>query len=121
MNDPLDGELAEEQLQTLEALLRQKQQEVERALAVSRDEARPVDLDLSIGRLSRVDALQQQHMAAARRQRLQTQLGQIQQALGKLASGTYGECLRCGEPIGTARLMVRPESALCIACQSGPR
>lgn len=121
MNTPLDDELTEEQLQRLAAALHQKQHEVEKALATSREDARPVDLDLSIGRLSRVDALQQQHMAAARRQRLQTQRAQIQQALGKLASGTYGECLRCGEPIGYARLSVRPESALCIECQAGPQ
>jgi DnaK suppressor protein len=116
---PGEDELTEAQLESLRDLLHQKRDEVQQGLAASREDARPVGLDLSIGRLTRVDALQQQHMAAARRGRLETQLAQIQQALSKLLAGTYGECVRCGEPIAYARLKVRPESPFCIRCQGG--
>jgi DnaK suppressor protein len=116
-----DDELTAEQLELLGDVLRQRLADVHRDLSASKEDARPVGLDLSIGRLSRVDALQQQHMAEARRQRLETQVAQIQQALGKLNGGTFGECLRCGEPIGFARLKVRPEASLCVRCQSGSR
>ena len=111
--------LTDLQLESLRELLCQKRDEVQQGLVTSKDDARPVGLDLSIGRLTRVDALQQQNMAAARQRRLETQLAQIQQALGKLAGGTYGDCARCGEPIGYARLRVRPEASFCVRCQSG--
>jgi DnaK suppressor protein len=98
--------------------LQKLREEVQQGLLASGNDARPVDLELSIGRLTRVDALQQQHMAAARRQRLTTQLAQIQQALGKVEAGTYGECVACEEPIGYARLSARPESPFCVECQN---
>jgi DnaK suppressor protein len=119
VSTPGEDGLTEAQLESLRELLRLKRDEVQQGLAASRDDARPVDLELSIGRLTRVDALQQQHMAAARRWRLETQLAQIQQALSKMLAGTYGECVRCGEPIGYARLKARPESPFCIRCQGG--
>ncbi len=38
-------------------------------------------------------------------------------ALGRLAAGTYGACLRCGQPIPEGRLEVLPWAAFCLACQ----
>jgi len=45
------------------------------------------------------------------------ELRAVQEALARLADGTYGECLECGEPIGDLRLSVLPEAALCVGCQ----
>lgn len=113
------GGLSQEQVTSLSALLEARLVEVQEGLAMSTDNARPVDLNLSIGRLTRVDALQQQHMASAQKNRLQIQLAQIRQALARIASGAYGECVRCAEPIGYARLRVRPETPFCVDCQRG--
>ena len=44
------------------------------------------------------------------------QLREVDEALARLDGGEYGECESCGEPIGRARLEVRPEARLCIAC-----
>lgn len=109
--------LTEEQIETLRDALDRHRDEVARSLATSRTDAKPVDLGLPIGRLTRMDALQQQHMAAARRQRLELQLQQILQALNRLDAGTYGECLRCGDPIAYSRLRACPETSFCLHCQ----
>jgi DnaK suppressor protein len=116
MDDPMDN-LTSGQMEELRRLLEMRRGEVERGLAASVEDARPVGLDLAIGRLTRVDALQQQHMAMARRERLRTQQALIQQAEARMASGRYGECVRCEEPIGYARLSARPEAAFCLSCQ----
>lgn len=42
----------------------------------------------------------------------------IQAALSRLASGTYGMCVDCGEPIGFNRLQAWPLANRCVACQS---
>ncbi len=112
-------ELSTEQTTELREGLQRLLEELERTLAASACEAKPVDLDLSIGRLSRMDAMQQQHMALARRQRGEQQREQVRSALSRIERGEYGECLRCGEPIGFARLSVRPEALVCLACQRG--
>jgi DnaK suppressor protein len=81
--------------------------------------ARPVDLDQQRqGRVSRIDAIQQQQMARAGRAVLEQQLRQVLSALRRLDDDDYGWCEHCGEPIAFARLKVRPEAPLCIACQS---
>jgi DnaK suppressor protein len=111
--------LADVELAELRSLLEQARSEVEREASTSAADARPVDLGLSIGRLTRVDALQQQHMAIARRERVELRLQQIRAALSRMTAGAYGACLDCAEPIGYARLRVRPETPLCRDCQSG--
>ena len=45
-------------------------------------------------------------------------IASIRRALGRIEDGTYGECVKCGEPIAEGRLEARPEAALCIACAS---
>jgi DnaK suppressor protein len=49
---------------------------------------------------------------------LATQLTAVRKALAKFDDGSYGMCEVCGNDIGFARLLARPEAALCITCQS---
>ncbi len=42
----------------------------------------------------------------------------IQAALSRLASGTYGLCVDCGEEIGFQRLKAWPLANRCLGCQS---
>jgi DnaK suppressor protein len=44
------------------------------------------------------------------------ELAEINAALQRLDSGSYGSCARCGEKIDTERLIVRPASAECLDC-----
>lgn len=111
------ADLTEEQIGRFSALLQGLREELRVSLKPLADAARTVDLDEPIGRLTRVDALQQQSMAKANRQSAQVRLRQIEAALKRIDTGTYGDCQDCGEPIGGARLDVRPEAFLCIGCQ----
>ena len=79
--------------------------------------AKPVDLDEPIGRISRVDAMQQQKMVAANRQAAQQRRRQVEAALDRIEAGEYGECQSCGEEIGPRRLKAQPEAPLCLDCQ----
>lgn len=40
----------------------------------------------------------------------------VADALARLASGTYGTCSRCGDPIPFGRLVVMPEATHCFRC-----
>ena len=91
--------------------------ELKTLLADSSASSQTVDLDQPIGRLSRMDALQQQAMAKANRAGHQRRITLIDAALAAMKSGCYGECRRCEEPIGFSRLQVRPESPFCLDCQ----
>jgi len=77
----------------------------------------PVELDqTSIGRLSRMDAMQQQAMALATTARRKVQKQRLMNALKRLDEGWYGECAECGDDIARARLDHDPAAHLCISC-----
>ena len=44
-------------------------------------------------------------------------LEEVERALARIADGTYGSCVRCGEPINAERLMALPRVGCCIDCQ----
>ena len=78
----------------------------------------PVELDQqSVGRLSRMDAMQQQSMDLAREERRRTRLAILAAALRRMDDGDYGYCLACGEDVSPARLDVDPAVTLCVDCQ----
>ena len=70
----------------------------------------------SVGRLSRMDALQGQAMAQASQRRRVDQLRRIAAALARIDSGDYGYCLDCDEEIAPGRLAGDPAVTLCIEC-----
>lgn len=88
------------------------------ALQGTRDaNAATVELDQSsVGRLSRMDALQQQAMAQAGQARAARELARIEAALRRCEEGRYGECPDCGGPIDPRRLEIDPAAVLCVRC-----
>ncbi len=69
-----------------------------------------------VGRLSRMDAMQQQAMAKAESARAKRQLACVAAALARIQSDDYGYCLECDEPIAKGRLQANPSASLCINC-----
>ena len=112
-------ELSNEQLNELRADLIALRVELSGLLQRSKHAAKPVTLDQqAIGRVSRIDAIQQQKMVQANRHRQQLRLTQVGAALKAMDHDEYGWCRRCEEPIGWARLKVKPETRICLQCQS---
>ena len=101
--------------QQLESL----QETLQLQLEQSDDNTKPVTLDQqSVGRVSRIDAIQQQQMATANRDQTIALLQQVIAALKRVESDRYGQCQICDEPIALPRLQAQPYTANCISCQS---
>ncbi|MEM9031568.1 MAG: TraR/DksA family transcriptional regulator, partial [Pseudomonadota bacterium] len=84
--------------------------------ARGQDERATVTLDQqSVGRLSRMDALQRQAMAQAASRRFEAEKRRIVAALARLDGGEYGYCTECGEEIASARLEVDPCVPSCVS------
>ncbi len=97
--------------------LLQIQLELHSLLETGEDAARVVELDqTSVGRLSRMDALQGQAMSQERARRRKLELQRITAALRRLDKGEFGDCQDCGEPIDVRRLEMDPAAILCIRC-----
>jgi DnaK suppressor protein len=95
MNEPPAHLTAEQEDQLRDQLLRSLKR-----LKISGQAARPVTLDqTSVGRLSRIDALQNQQMTQGLEARENARYAQITEALQRLERGTYGVCAGCEQPI----------------------
>ncbi len=112
------SELNPQQIAELKKLLSTRRTELEALIDDAADGAKPVSLDQPIGRLSRMDALQQQSMSQASRQVAARRLEQVRAALQRIETGAYGYCLDCEEEIDLARLRARPEAPFCLDCQA---
>jgi DnaK suppressor protein len=73
----------------------------------------------SVGRLSRMDAMQRQAMAQATARRRQARASRIEAALGRIEDGEFGYCQDCGEEIGSRRLELDPTLPTCVSCARG--
>ncbi|MBT8454470.1 MAG: TraR/DksA family transcriptional regulator [Rhodobacteraceae bacterium] len=87
---------------------------------LGQDGQKTVTLDQqSVGRLSRMDALQQQAMAQATARRRATRRQRITAALARIDEGEYGYCTDCGDEIAPARLDLDPTAPMCLSCTRG--
>jgi len=99
------------------SLLLQNREELLSLEEIRNASAATVTLDQSsVGRLSRMDAMQQQAMAQSSRQRADLALQRIEAALRRCDDDSYGYCNDCGEPIDQRRLAFDPVTTLCIGC-----
>lgn len=109
--------LSESEYGQIRQRLLQLQQELRSLLDAGEEALRVVELDqTSVGRLSRMDALQGQAMSQERARRRQRELQRIAAALRSLENGEYGDCQDCGEAIDVRRLEMDPAAILCIRC-----
>ncbi|WP_025738816.1 TraR/DksA family transcriptional regulator [Salinivibrio socompensis] len=71
----------------------------------------------SVGRLSRMDAMQSQQMALEQKRRRRDRLLQVRAALRRIEEDDYGYCIDCDEPINPKRLEFDPCALRCVGCE----
>ncbi len=100
---------------------KQRLQERRAAILADKEAAKkengPVELDQArVGRLSRMDAMQQQAMSQAGARLLDLELQRIKVALNRIESEEFGYCILCDEEIAKKRLQFDPSLLTCIRC-----
>jgi DnaK suppressor protein len=91
--------------------------ELEALQAQTAENRAPVALDQqSLGRLSRMDALQNQAMAGASERRRAIHIARLRRTLARMEDGEFGLCTECGDRIPDGRLDADPSNHLCVSC-----
>lgn len=99
------------------AQLRARLAELDSLEAANEGDRAVVVLDQqSVGRLSRMDALQNQAMAQETQRRRSQERLRIAAALQRIEEDEYGWCAECGEAIAPKRLDVDPMAVMCAKC-----
>lgn len=81
-----------------------------------KEATQPISPDNAIGRISRMDAINNKSVNDAALRASQVKLGKLQKNLERVEDKDFGLCTRCGKEIQMGRLLFMPESSWCIAC-----
>lgn len=110
----MDHSAREELRQTIASESAKLRREIE----ILEAETKPVSPDRAIGRLTRMEAINAQKMSQANLRRAKQRLTALQVANGRLDDDDFGVCIRCERDIPIKRLMLVPESRICVRCAS---
>jgi DnaK suppressor protein len=97
-------------------IIENRMEQLKRALQDSQADAAAVEPDKSIGRLSRLDAMQMQQMTLNARNRQRAELYELEEALQRINRGHFGKCQLCRREIQPERLEYQPNAILCVSC-----
>ena len=78
--------------------------------------SKPVAPDNAIGRLTRMEAISSQGISEASLNSSRAKLVKLEKALEKIDLPEFGICIRCANSIPWGRIMLMPESAVCVTC-----
>ena len=91
--------------------------EAQKTLIASLSEtSKPVAPDNAIGRLSRMEALNDRAVSEASLNAARTKLSRLETALGKVDQPDFGLCVSCDNPIPPGRIVLMPEATRCVPC-----
>lgn len=86
------------------------------AIAELEEIMQPIEPDCAIGRLSRMEAIQNQGVAEHSLKQAKDKLNKLEYMLNKVGTDEFGKCKRCGEQIPIERILFIPENPYCIKC-----
>lgn len=78
--------------------------------------SKPVSPDDAIGRISRMDAINNKSVTESALRQAQSKLNALNSVLSKIDSPDFGKCINCKEAIPLGRILIRPESLRCVKC-----
>jgi len=81
-----------------------------------RELSKPISPENSIGRISRMDAINNKTINDRMLRKSQEKLKKLKLALSRTDDPNFGKCITCKKPIQQARLELMPESTNCILC-----
>jgi DnaK suppressor protein len=88
----------------------------ERLISEYKELTLPVEPDDAIGRVSRMDAINNKSVTEASLRQAEHKLQNLQRVLSRVGTSNFGICIKCGKTIPPARILYRPESLTCVNC-----
>jgi DnaK suppressor protein len=101
----------------IEDLLKKQIIQVERKIGSLRELTAAIAPDDAIGRVSRMDAINNKSVNEAALRQLEEKLKNLNDAQKHINDKDFGICVKCKGPIPVGRLVLMPESRRCTRCQ----
>lgn len=77
---------------------------------------KPVAPENAIGRLSRMDAINNKAVTEAAQRQAESKLDKLKYVLEKVGDEDFGVCKKCKQPIPLGRILLMPHSFYCVRC-----
>lgn len=111
--------MKEEKKTELELIIRAEIEKITHKLEDLKSFTEPVAPDDAIGRISRMDAINNKTIFDASQRNLKTRMMQLEQSLKRINDDDYGICIQCHQSIAFERMKIRPEIRSCAECLGG--
>ncbi len=85
-------------------------------ISILEEKVKPIAPDCSLGRLTRLEAMGEQHVNNKIIDESKLRLARLTNALLRVDKPMFGICIECEEPIKMGRMRIRPESVRCVEC-----
>lgn len=102
----------------IENQIKEKIVQLEKDIVMLKDLTQPISPDCAIGRISRMDAINNKSVNDATLRKKESQFKALKDALRNIDSDDFGKCIICGKKIPIGRIMIMPESKKCVNCAS---
>ncbi|MEL6969381.1 MAG: TraR/DksA C4-type zinc finger protein [Bacteroidota bacterium] len=102
--------------QEIKALIKREIIKTEKKITEFDEMSGPVTPDDAIGRVSRMDAINNKSVTEAALRQAKTKLSKLRHALHRVDEEHFGLCKRCGQAIPVMRVVLMPQSPYCVNC-----
>ena len=108
--------MEEQQLAEIKAKIVAEIKKTEEAVEEYKEITKPIPPENAIGRVSRMDAINNKSVAEAALRQAQDKLDKLQYMLTQVGKKNFGICAKCHQPIPIGRLLLMPQSRYCVRC-----
>lgn len=108
--------MEEAEKKEFEKVILNKIQELQTSIEELKELTQAVEPDCAIGRVSRMDAINNKSVNEAALRKREEKLRGLKYALKSLYQEDFGQCSRCGSTIQKERILLMPESRFCVPC-----
>lgn len=100
----------------IKAIIKSEIKKTQKLVEEYRELTKPVAPENAIGRISRMDAIQNKSVTEAALRKTREKLEKLEFALTKVDEDDFGICVSCKKPIPLGRILIMPQSRTCVSC-----
>lgn len=101
---------------TIKARILEELDSTKDLVAKYRELTKPIAPENAIGRISRMDAINNKSVNEAALRKAELKLNNLKVALTKIDDDNFGICLRCKKEIPLGRILLLPQAVSCVNC-----
>jgi len=88
----------------------------EKTIEEYKEQTKPIAFDKAVGRLSRMDAINNKSITEAALRQAESKLNNLKHVLTQVDKEGFGLCAKCKNPIPIGRMFLMPQTSHCVNC-----